>query len=116
MTAELSGPRAVHGNMTAGCPCAESSNLAYRRLHVPVRRLDVREEPVTITAYPDGPLILRGPATVLGEDGQELLRERPTVALCRCGMTSRPPLCDGSHKLAAGRRRRDGSPLEDRPA
>ncbi|MDQ3028747.1 MAG: CDGSH iron-sulfur domain-containing protein [Actinomycetota bacterium] len=76
----------------------------------------MREEPVTVTAYPDGPLILRGSATIRGEDGQELVRTRPTVALCRCGLTSRPPLCDGSHKLTAGRRRRDGAASDDTPA
>ncbi len=76
----------------------------------------MRDEPVTVTAYPDGPLILRGSATILGEDGQELARVRPTVALCRCGLTSRPPLCDGSHKLATSRRRRDGTSSDDSAA
>lgn len=53
---------------------------------------------VTVTACPDGPLILRGPATILGPDGQPVPRRRATVALCRCGGTAIAPWCDGTHK------------------
>jgi CDGSH-type Zn-finger protein len=60
---------------------------------------------VTVTACEDGPLLVRGPAVILGEDGEPLPRRRSTVALCRCGLTSRPPWCDGGHKSGAGRRR-----------
>ena len=51
-----------------------------------------------------------GPIRVVGEDGTELPGRRATVALCRCGLTGRPPWCDGSHKVAAaaGRGRRPG--------
>ena len=60
---------------------------------------------MTVTACEDGPLLVRGPAVILGEDGRPLPRRRATVALCRCGLTSRPPWCDGGHKAGAGRRR-----------
>ncbi|HEX5535468.1 MAG TPA: CDGSH iron-sulfur domain-containing protein [Actinomycetales bacterium] len=70
------------------------------------RRRDRDEEPVTVTAYPDGPLIVRGDVRVIGEDGEQLPRDRATLALCRCGMSSRAPLCDGTHKVAARRRLR----------
>jgi hypothetical protein len=61
--------------------------------------------PVTVTAYADGPLLVRGPAVILDADGNEVPRSRPTVALCRCGLSARAPWCDGSHKVApAGRR------------
>lgn len=76
-------------------------------------------EPTTVTAYPDGPLILRGPATILGEDGEPLERRRATVALCRCGLSTLAPLCDGAHKAArraearrAARRLRRGGAAE----
>ncbi|MFP5347418.1 MAG: CDGSH iron-sulfur domain-containing protein [Actinomycetes bacterium] len=69
------------------------------------------ENTVTVTAYPDGPLIVRGPAEILDTEGDPLQRIRSTVALCRCGMTSRAPLCDGTHKLARqGARARRPSP------
>jgi CDGSH-type Zn-finger protein len=57
-----------------------------------------RDEP-TITAYPNGPLIVRGDVTILDVEGREVPRTRSTVALCRCGASTIKPLCDGSHKL-----------------
>jgi hypothetical protein len=65
----------------------------------------VPPETVTVTACADGPLLVRGPAVILGEDGEPLPRRRATVALCRCGLTGRPPWCDGGHKVGPGRRR-----------
>ncbi len=56
-----------------------------------------------ITAYPDGPLIVRGDFEIADLDGGPLEVGR-TVALCRCGRSATKPLCDGSHKV---RRRRD---------
>ena len=53
---------------------------------------------VTITACPDGPLLVRGPVTLIGADGNTIPTERPTIALCRCRGTSIPPFCDGTHK------------------
>lgn len=61
---------------------------------------------VQITVCADGPLLVRGPVSFVGEDGTELDGRRSTVALCRCGLTGRPPWCDGSHKVASGPRRR----------
>lgn len=55
---------------------------------------------VTITAYEDGPLIVRGPVTYLTQDGTEVDPGRATVALCRCGKSARKPFCDGTHKVA----------------
>lgn len=54
---------------------------------------------VTVTLCPDGPLLVRGPATLLGPDGQPLPRSRNVVALCRCGGSAIKPLCDGTHKV-----------------
>lgn len=55
---------------------------------------------VTITAYEDGPLIVRGPVTFLSQDGTEIDPGRATVALCRCGKSGSKPFCDGTHKVA----------------
>ncbi len=47
---------------------------------------------------PDGPVLIPGPVTVEDEQGVKHHSERPVVAVCRCGATSLPPWCDGSHK------------------
>jgi CDGSH-type Zn-finger protein len=53
-----------------------------------------------IRAYPDGPLLVRGDFEILDENGEPLPSTRRTVALCRCGRTGIPPLCDGTHTLS----------------
>jgi hypothetical protein len=71
-------------------------------LDEPTARPGVEEaggEEVTVTACPDGPLLMRGPATILGPDGEPVERRRATVALCRCGGTAIAPWCDGTHKV-----------------
>ena len=55
---------------------------------------------VTITAYEDGPLLVRGPVTFRTQDGTEIDAGRETVALCRCGKSASKPFCDGTHKVA----------------
>jgi CDGSH-type Zn-finger protein len=54
----------------------------------------------TITAYPDGPLIVRGPFLITDEHGTPIDAGRRTVALCRCGRSQLRPFCDGSHLTA----------------
>jgi len=53
---------------------------------------------VSITAYTDGPLIVRGDVEILDSSGAPVERDRRTVALCRCGVSSIKPFCDGTHK------------------
>jgi CDGSH-type Zn-finger protein len=55
-------------------------------------------EDVVITPYRDGPLLVRGPVRFRDQDGGEIVVDRATVALCRCGKSRRRPLCDGTHK------------------
>ena len=57
----------------------------------------------TITPYPDGPLLLRGDVDLVATDGQAIERHRRTVALCRCGLSTIKPFCDGTHKAAGFR-------------
>ncbi|MGC0144625.1 CDGSH iron-sulfur domain-containing protein [Pseudactinotalea sp. Z1732] len=52
----------------------------------------------SITAYPNGPLLVRGGVTIVAADGTPIPMERRTVALCRCGASAIKPFCDGSHK------------------
>ena len=53
---------------------------------------------VTITPYRDGPLLVRGPFTLVDQDGTEIEVDREVVALCRCGKSRIKPLCDSTHK------------------
>ena len=59
---------------------------------------DSHDDEVTITVCPDGPLLVRGPVTLIAADGSTVKTERPTIALCRCKGTAIPPFCDGTHK------------------
>jgi CDGSH-type Zn-finger protein len=63
----------------------------------------------TVTAYPDGPLLVRGDFELRDVDGAVIDCRQRTVALCRCGRSARKPFCDGTHKAgpARGRRRRN---------
>ncbi len=61
-----------------------------------------RSAGATVTAYPDGPLVVRGDFEVRELDGTVTQTGR-VVALCRCGRSALKPLCDGSHKNS-GRR------------
>jgi CDGSH-type Zn-finger protein len=63
-----------------------------------------------ITPYRDGPLLVRGPFRMTDQDGNEIVVDRETVALCRCGKSRMRPFCDGTHKLV---RFRAPSELED---
>ncbi len=56
------------------------------------------EDAVAIVCKSDGPLLVRGPLTVVAADGE---RVRGTKgALCRCGESAIKPFCDGSHRAA----------------
>jgi CDGSH-type Zn-finger protein len=57
------------------------------------------DEPTTITPYENGPLIVRGDFRIENADGEVVPAGRRTVALCRCGVSSIKPFCDGTHKL-----------------
>ena len=56
-------------------------------------------EDTRITAYRDGPLLVRGPFTLCDQEGNEIEAGEGTVALCRCGKSRTRPFCDGTHSL-----------------
>jgi CDGSH-type Zn-finger protein len=56
------------------------------------------DDRVTITPYRDGPLLVRGPFTIVDQDGEEIEVDRGVVALCRCGKSRMKPFCDSTHK------------------
>lgn len=51
-----------------------------------------------ITPYRNGPYLVRGPFTLVDQDGSEIEVKRRVVALCRCGRSQMRPFCDGTHK------------------
>ncbi len=53
----------------------------------------------TITASKNGPYLIEGDFTLADPTGTAYgLGGRTTIALCRCGMSSNKPFCDGSHR------------------
>ena len=58
---------------------------------------------VVVTPYPDGPILVRGEVELRTPDGVPITQRRRTVALCRCGLSSIKPFCDGTHKAAGFR-------------
>jgi CDGSH-type Zn-finger protein len=53
----------------------------------------------SIVVCPDGPLIVRGEFEIVTPSGDNVPRDRQTVALCRCGASAIKPYCDGTHKM-----------------
>jgi CDGSH-type Zn-finger protein len=53
-----------------------------------------------ITPYRNGPYLVRGPFTLVDQDGREIEVKRRIVALCRCGNSRTRPFCDGTHKAS----------------
>lgn len=76
---------------------------------------EVPEPVTTVTAVPDGPLLVRGDLRIdLGDRGT-LVETR--AALCRCGRSANKPFCDGSHERLDWRSRAvtDHEPATGRP-
>ena len=44
-----------------------------------------------------GPIIIYTSEIQVRRDDTELLKNEGTVALCRCGLSSNKPYCDGAH-------------------
>jgi CDGSH-type Zn-finger protein len=62
----------------------------------------LEEEPfmadVEITPRINGPYLVKGPFRIVDVNGNEFdLGGRETVALCRCGGSTKKPFCDGTH-------------------
>jgi CDGSH iron-sulfur domain-containing protein 3 len=54
-------------------------------------------ERAKISTYNDGPYLVTGPVVLTDAEGNEFPAEKETVALCRCGASTRKPFCDGTH-------------------
>ena len=53
----------------------------------------------TITVRPNGSLRVNG-AVLIGADGN-IITERDSYSLCRCGHSQDKPFCDGAHRDCA---------------
>lgn len=51
-----------------------------------------------VTVLKDGPVLLNGEFTIVDDAGNAVETGDGKAALCRCGMSSTKPLCDGTHK------------------
>jgi CDGSH-type Zn-finger protein len=76
------------------------------------QRDDHSARPV-IVACTDGPLLVRGDIDLVAPTGEPIVRTRKTVALCRCGVSTIKPFCDGTHKLVGFR---TDPPTSDAPS
>ena len=74
------------------CP---SGTLAY--ILEPGGETIERNLPKEVAIIPNGPIWITGGIPVERSDGQPL-ETRNRVTLCRCGASSKMPLCDGTHK------------------
>ena len=54
---------------------------------------------LSVSAMPDGPLIISGNVTIIAGSGR-MAWQGTSVALCRCGASANKPFCDGSHTAA----------------
>ena len=123
-TLTANGPTYLHGDLAlmgsdstvvlgdtrmAMCRCGASQNKPFcDGSHVKLGFADTgilraAEKPAVaagggrleIRARPNGPLMLKGPLTLVGTNGRRALEE--TTFLCRCGASRNKPYCDGSH-------------------
>ena len=70
--------------------------------------------PATITIRNNGSIRVEGEFTVLDQDGKPFdLGGRTTISLCRCGMSSKRPFCDGTHGREGWKC--DASPIPTEP-
>jgi CDGSH-type Zn-finger protein len=54
--------------------------------------------PVKVTVFNNGPLRVEGDMVIVDATGKEFgLGGRGAIGLCRCGMSSNKPFCDGTH-------------------
>ena len=54
---------------------------------------------VKLTINKNGSIKIEGDVTIVDFEGKEFgLGGRNTISLCRCGLSSKKPFCDGSHK------------------
>ncbi|MFC6465962.1 CDGSH iron-sulfur domain-containing protein [Gordonia humi] len=61
-----------------------------------------------VRVIPKGPVMVEGPVDIERPDGSTMHCDRFQVAICACGCSGTPPLCDATHRRLPG-------PSPDRP-
>ncbi len=51
----------------------------------------------TISTYENGPFLVTGEFRLLDAGGERFSVKKETIALCRCGASTKRPFCDGTH-------------------
>lgn len=52
----------------------------------------------TVKIFNNGPITIEGDFTITDQNGDVYdVKGRTTIGLCRCGMSSNKPFCDGTH-------------------
>lgn len=54
-------------------------------------------EPTQITTLDNGPFLVRGEVNLTDAEGSSFHSEGETLALCRCGVSTTKPFCNGAH-------------------
>ena len=68
------------------------------------------DEKPTITVRANGSLRVNG-ATLIGADGN-VISDKETFSLCRCGHSKDKPFCDGAHREARFEDSGEHAPVE----
>ena len=58
---------------------------------------DIYQEKAEISLLPDGPILVKGKFTIIGEEGNEY-KSMHMTSFCRCGYSGSQPFCDGTHR------------------
>lgn len=53
-------------------------------------------QPIQIKVVKNGPFLVKGAAQVIDSNGN-ILKDSSHIVLCRCGLSSNQPFCDGAH-------------------
>ena len=51
-----------------------------------------------ITIKDSGPYLVKGPFTLVDAEGKEFTIDKPMIPLCRCGLSTTQPFCNGTHR------------------
>lgn len=79
-----------------------------------VLQVEAAAPSVKITVRANGPLRVEGPITLVDVEGNAWdLTGKPAISLCRCGMSSKRPFCDGTHGREGWKC--DASPIPKEP-
>ena len=81
-------------NQVDRCP---SGALSYELDNQEEVNEKIMENTPIIDVSDNGPILITGPVNIKYKGSQEL-KESKTIAFCRCGLSSKKPYCDGTHK------------------